>query len=90
MANITHGMDPEAVKSLAAQMIKAADQIEALAGQLSKQLANAAWVGPDATSFKNDWQSHHQSQLKAVSNAVRDAATRAQRNAEQQIQTSQG
>lgn len=88
MAQITHGMDPEAVKGLAAQMVKVADQIEALSGQLTKQLANTAWRGPDADAFKNDWQTTHLSQLKNVANAVRDAATRAQKNAEQQIATS--
>lgn len=90
MANITHGMDPDAVKSLAAQMIKAADQIDALSGQLTKQLNNTAWRGQDAERFKSDWQSHHMNQLKTVSNAVREAADRAQKNAEQQIQTSMG
>jgi len=82
------GMDPQAVRTLATQLNSNADQIDALANALTSQLGNTQWVGTDATSFRTDWESRHRPQLMSVASALREAATRANVNAQQQEQTS--
>ncbi|GGS54349.1 WXG100 family type VII secretion target [Actinokineospora fastidiosa] len=82
------GMDPQAVRTLATQLTANADQIDSLANALNAQLQGTQWVGQDASSFRSDWESRHRPQLAAVASALRDAATRATVNAQQQEQTS--
>jgi uncharacterized protein YukE len=82
------GMDVAAVRSLASQLSSKADEIETIANTLSSQLDGVHWSGHDADNFRSEWQSTHRSQLHAVSTALRDAATRATANANQQEQAS--
>ncbi len=82
------GMDVGAVRNLASQLGAKADEIDTIASTLSAQIDGAQWVGPDAASFRSDWSSTHRSQLNAVSNALREAASRATNNANQQEQAS--
>ncbi len=83
------GMDIAAVRQLATQMRAKADEIEALMAQLTNQLGGTQWVGNDRQAFEGDWNSHHCGALKNVADALRDAAQRADTNAQQQEQTSQ-
>lgn len=82
------GMDPGAVRALAAQLNAKADEIRTIANNLSTALENTQWLGNDATSFRSDWQSHHRTQLYSVADALSDASSRATNNAEQQEQAS--
>jgi uncharacterized protein YukE len=82
------GLDPAAVRSLASLLNAKADEIDAVRALLTSQLLNVWWEGPDAVSFRNDWETAHTAQLSHVSAALRDAASRAQANVAQQEQAS--
>lgn len=82
------GMDVGAVRTLATQFGQRAQEIDTLAQQLTQALSNTQWVGNDATQFRNDWQSQHMTALKNVSQALRDAQTKANNNATEQENTS--
>jgi uncharacterized protein YoxC len=82
-----YGADVQAVRTLSRHLHDASSQIEGLSQQLTGLLNNTEWVGPDASSFRNDWTSH-QSSLRNVAEALKTASFAAQRNAEQQEQAS--
>lgn len=82
------GMEIEAVRQLATMFGSKADEIDQLANQLTSQLGGTQWVGPDASRFRDDWQSSHVPSLKSVSNALRQAQQAATSNANQQEQAS--
>lgn len=82
------GMDPAAVRSLAAQLNVKADEIRTIATNLSTVLDNTQWVGNDANGFRSDWHGTHRTQLMSVADALSNASTRASSNAEQQEQAS--
>lgn len=82
------GMDIEGVRHLAQQLNSKADEITSLASQLTSQLSATQWVGNDATRFRDDWSSHHNTALNQVADALRHASTAATQNASQQDQAS--
>ena len=83
------GMDVAAVRALASQMTHSAGEIQQISSSLTSQLQGASWVGPDRERFVSDWQSTHVAQLNQVVNALHDAATRANQNAQEQESVSQ-
>jgi uncharacterized protein YukE len=84
MANITHGMDPEAVKKFASRMRDNAEKIDTIVQSLGKELAQVAWQGPDRTRFENEWRGQHTSALKKAATELHDAAKLADKNAKEQ------
>ena len=82
------GMDVGEVRAFAGQLDSKADEIEQIVNALSNALHQVQWLGNDANSFRNDWESTHRSQLNMVANALRDAARVANNNATQQEQAS--
>lgn len=82
------GMDVQAVRILAQQLTSDAEEIDQIAAKLSSQLDGTQWVGTDATSFRDSWHGSYRQQLATVVNALRDAATAANNNANQQEQAS--
>lgn len=82
------GMDTSAVRQLAAQMTQSASEIQQISQQLTVQLQNTQWVGPDRNQFENDWTGTHVQQLNIVMQALTDASQKANLNADQQDQAS--
>ncbi len=82
------GMDIEAVRQLAGQMDAQAEQIAQLEAGLTQAIESTEWVGPDRDRFVGDWQGNHAAQLRAVAQSLRDAATAARNNAQQQADAS--
>lgn len=78
------GMDTDAVRQLAAQMNQAHETIQQLSAQLTGQLNNVQWIGPDREHFVSNWQSTHVAALHNVAAALSDAAGRANQNASEQ------
>lgn len=78
------GMDIEAVRQLATQMDSKASEIDNIASTLNSLLGNTEWIGTDATNFRNDWSSIHMTNLRNVSQALKDAAVAARSNATEQ------
>jgi uncharacterized protein YukE len=83
-------MDIAAVRQLAQQMKTKADEIRSLSQQLTGQLQNTQWVGPDRDRFTNDWQSQHMAALSRVAEGLDTASQAAIQNANQQEQASNG
>lgn len=87
MAGFT-GMDIPQVRNLANTMRSKADEIEGIMNQLTNQLGQAQWVGPDRQRFEGDWSGQYCTSLRNVAQGLRDAATNADSNAAQQEQAS--
>lgn len=83
MANIW-GLDVEQVRSLGTSLDREADGIDAIQSKLTGLLNNTQWSGPDATTFRNDWQSAHSTALRKVAEALRQVADAARKNATDQ------
>jgi len=84
MAGQFTGMDIPGVRQLATQLGTKADTIQQLTQELSNLLQNTQWVGPDQQRFVSDWQSTHVAALNNVVNGLKDAATKANKNAQEQ------
>ncbi len=82
------GMDIPAVRQLAAQLNQKADEIDRLRQQLTSQLNSTQWVRNDRNQFANDWNGQYSTALNQVAQGLRDASTRANRNADEQETTS--
>ena len=88
MAGQFTGMDIQAVRQLSQQMKSKAEEIRSLMQQLTSQLQNTQWVGPDREKFTSDWQGQHVAALNRVIQGLEDASTAASNNANQQEQAS--
>ncbi len=86
--SIFTGMDIPAVRQLSQQMAAKADEIRSLTQQLTGQLQNTAWVGPDRERFHADWTGQYCAALTNVAHGLDDAAQRALQNANEQEQVS--
>lgn len=82
------GADIQQLRQLSSQLNQKAGEIDSVLSTLTSQLGNTDWRGPDSEAFRNDWQSTHTNALKQVASALRDAASKAQQNANQQESTS--
>lgn len=78
------GMDIGQVRQLGQQLNQKADEIEAIMQTLTGQLQAAQWVGQDRQTFESDWTGQYCTSLRTVAAGLRDAATKANSNADQQ------
>lgn len=80
------GMDIEAVRQLGTLLKTKADEIQSTMNQLNSQITSSQsiWIGPDADTFRNDWQSSHMRSLQMVIQGLEDASQRATQNATEQ------
>ncbi len=88
MAGQFTGMDIPGVRQLAQGMKSKAEEIRSVMQQLTGQLQNTQWVGPDRERFSNDWQSQHVAALNRVIQGLEEASQRAIQNATEQEQAS--
>ena len=84
MANISHGMNVEEVRRLGQTLQKMSNDINALAQQLNTAVNNTSWVGPDATTFKNNWWPGHRAHLQQLSSDLHGFGQSAINNASEQ------
>ncbi|KAA9111511.1 DUF4474 domain-containing protein [Microbacterium rhizomatis] len=83
------GMDIEATRSLGSTFAKAADALAAAETQLSGELARSPWQGPDASSFRSDWNGPHRAALRRTADSLRSIGSLLLRQAEQQQNASE-
>lgn len=83
-----YGMDIEQVRQLANQLGQKAQTIDEVISTITNQLGSTDWKGPDADQFRNDWNTTLSTQLRNVAQALRNAQQRANKNAQEQEQTS--
>ncbi len=82
------GQIPEEVDSLAADLDAKAGDIESIIAALTSKLGGTTWTGSDRDRFEGDWNSTLTTNLRNVAGSLRDAASIARQNAEQQRQAS--
>lgn len=82
------GMNIEEVRALSSQLKQASDQVRQLTSTLTSKLNSTTWVGQDQARFLGDWNSAHQANLNRVAEALSQAGTDAERNAQAQEQVS--
>ena len=82
------GQIPEEVDALAADLDVKAGDIETLITALASKLGSTTWTGADRDRFEGDWNSTLTTNLRNVAGSLRDAASVARSNAEQQRQAS--
>ncbi|MBS9535890.1 WXG100 family type VII secretion target [Mycobacterium sp. M1] len=78
------GADTDQLRQLAGKLKNESSTITGIISQLTSAVTSVNWQGPDATRFKNDWQSVHVPALKNVATALGDASNSATKNASQQ------
>src|SRR5699024_3030729 len=74
MSTTVYGMDIAAARDLVRVMNSDADVINQLTAQLTQQLENTPWYGPDAQRFTSDWQGQYVPALQNVVNALQENA----------------
>lgn len=82
------GQVPEEVDALAADFDAKANDIDTIITALKSKLGSTTWTGADRDRFEGDWDGQLSSALRNVAGALRDAATLARGNADQQRQAS--
>lgn len=91
MGELQQGMDVERVRSIAAEVAKLGDDVQAVAKQGRGQLAtlSQAWEGPDTASFQSRWDNLEPS-MDQLSEVLRTYSTALRRQADDQQQASAG
>lgn len=87
MSNITHGNNPEQMGQLAQLLTQKSEELNQTATQLTQQLANTGWVGPDSERFRSDWETHR-AQLSQIAAQLQEVSQTVQRNRQDQEATS--
>lgn len=82
------GGDTESMRALAAKFDNNANEIDRLVQDLTSQLANTQWSGPDAQRFDTDWNSNQVPALKRATGTLRTGASQLRQDASQQDTTS--
>lgn len=82
------GQVPEQVDALAVDFDAKAGDIETIIAALKARLSQTAWTGTDQQRFEGEWDGTLSTQLRTIAGVLRDTATVARANAEQQRQAS--
>lgn len=85
---ISHGMNIQEVKNLGHRLQQQAQHLQDLVRQLEGQINGTTWVGPDATTFKNQWWPEHRQHLSQAAEGLRGFGQSALNNASAQEQVS--
>jgi surface antigen len=83
-------MSIEEVRALGQDLQSRAGNVDDIMGILERVVMNAAWVGPDARRFKDQWWPEHRARLRKVSEDLRGFGQSALNNASEQEQASGG
>lgn len=85
MANITHGMNVDAVIQISGKLNGESNAIQQIIKHVDQLLAQSqqAWVGPDSRQFDALWR-QHRPQLVALQNALMELSNKAKSNAQKQ------
>ncbi len=84
-----YGADIAQLRALAASFDQHADVLERCRQQVGGAIRIGAWQGPDASRFRQHWDSQLAAQLMATAHSLRDNAAKARTNADQQETASQ-
>jgi WXG100 family type VII secretion target len=82
------GADVEQLDSLSKKFDQEAQAIAQATSQITSQVHSAWWKGADADKFRSEWDGQFASQLRKISEALRQVGTVVRKQAQQQRQTS--
>lgn len=85
-----HGADVEQLERLALEFDRAADDLDADGGQLTRLLGDVSWLGDVATRYVGNWTGVHLPRIGLSTRFLRDAAASLRQQAEQQRSASSG
>lgn len=89
MAGNVWGADVAQLRTLAQQFGKTSDSLLQQSTLLSNQINNnPAWKGPDAVSFRSDWNGNHRALVQRVALALKQESKKLLENANQQEKAS--
>ncbi len=88
MTATTHGMNPEEVDALVAELRRTSDQLDRLAKRIDGRVRSTAWGGASGSRFKQQWWPKHRASLTAMANDLRGFADSAKNNASEQRRVS--
>ena len=83
------GADPEQLRELSAALRAAARTLDEIGPSTERQVRNAGWHGPDAIRFEGAWRQCRRD-LTEAAGRCRDISARIDRQADEQIEASQG
>lgn len=82
------GADVNELRSAARRLDAEADRIEHSVRRITERITATWWQGPDAESFRQDWNSSHQSRMRALCDQLRRSAMDCRRHADEQQRAS--
>lgn len=82
------GLDIEAVRELAHILQQQAEEVRATVQEITTQLSETEWMGPDADQFEEEWTGTHAAKLNEIASALDTYAASAEANASEQEGTS--
>lgn len=88
MAGDMLGLDIEAVREMANILRLQADEVRGTVQDITAQLAETEWLGPDADRFEDEWTNTHASRLNEIAAALDTYAGTAEASAAEQEGTS--
>lgn len=83
------GMDIAQVRSLARLMVRGCVDLRGLIRDLTLEVEQAPWRGPDRDRFVEQWRGHHVVRLSRVAEGLESAAEDASAHARRQEEVSQ-
>ncbi len=82
------GMNPAEVRELARLLDQKASEVDAARTECTAKIQSVEWKGQDAEKFRSEWEGQHAPNLQRASEQMKQAAQAANRNADEQEQTS--
>lgn len=86
--NLLSGMDIAHIRLLAQQMIRGATDLRGLINDLTTDVENVPWRGPDREAFLDQWNGSHLVRLKRVAEGLETAGHDANVHARRQEEAS--
>lgn len=82
------GLDVEAVREMANTLRMQAEEVRSTVQEITQQLGETDWMGPDADQFESEWTGTHAAKLNEIASALDTFAGAAEANAAEQEGTS--
>lgn len=82
------GLDIEAVRELANVLRQQAEEVRTTVQDITAQLGETDWMGPDADQFEEEWTNTHAARLNEIATALDEYSATAEAQAADQEGTS--
>jgi hypothetical protein len=81
-------MDIGQIRSLAQMMVRGCLDLRGMVRELTVEVEQAPWRGPDRDRFVEQWNSHHAVRLSRVADSLEEASSEATAHARRQEEAS--